>query len=160
MLKRILSASTTAAALMLLAAAPAQPSEGQKIQVKGEVIDTWCYFSGVMGGPESVVGTAHHTCALWCAAGGIPVGILADDGTVYMVIKWEGNGDVAGENLLHVQSHEVEAEGILHERDGMKYLIVEKVIRDNGIVNLNHEDFGVIPGFAIPKKVVNAVTGG
>ena len=159
MIKRLLAAAATTATLALLGAS-AHSAEGQQIQVKGEVIDTWCYFSGVMGGPESVVGTAHHTCALWCAAGGIPVGILAEDGTVYMVIKWEGNGDVAGENLLHVQSHEVEAEGILHERDGMKYLIVEKVIRDNGIVNLNHEDFGVIPGFAIPKKVVNAVTGG
>ena len=150
MLKRILSA---AAALMVLIAAPAHASDGQNVHVKGEVIDTWCYFSGVMGGPESVVGTAHHTCALWCAAGGIPVGILADDGTVYMVIKWEGNADVAGGTLLTVQSHEVEAEGIVHERDGMKYLIVEKVIRDNGIVNLSHEDFGVVPGFAIPKSV-------
>lgn len=152
MLKRFLAATATAATFALLGAS-AQGAEGQKVQVKGEVIDTWCYFSGVMGGPEAVVGSAHHTCALWCAAGGIPVGILADDGTVYMVLKWEGNGDVAGENLLHVQSHLVEAEGILHERDGINYLIVEKVINDNGIVNLNHEDFGVIPGFAIPKSV-------
>ncbi len=152
MLKRILATTATVATLTLMGAS-AQGAEGKQIQVKGEVIDTWCYFSGVMGGPEAVVGSAHHTCALWCAAGGIPVGILADDGTVYMVLKWEGNGDVAGENLLHVQSHEVEAEGILHERDGIKYLIVEKVINDNGIVNLNHEDFGVTPGFAIPKSV-------
>ena len=69
---------------------PSASRRPERVQVKGEVIDTWCYFSGVMGGPESVVGSAHHTCALWCAAGGIPVGILADDGTVYMVIKWEG----------------------------------------------------------------------
>ena len=56
----------------------------EKIKVKGEIIDTWCYFSGVMGGPEAVTGSAHHTCALWCAAGGIPVGVLAEDGTVYV----------------------------------------------------------------------------
>ena len=130
---------------------PVQAAE--KITVTGEAIDTWCYFSGVMGGPKSVVGSAHHTCALWCAAGGIPVGVLAKDGTVYMVIKWKGEGDVVGKTIMRVQSHEIEAEGILHKRDGVNYLIVEKVIDDNGITNLNHEDFGVIPGFAIPKSV-------
>ena len=148
MLKRLI-----AAAALAMLAGPASSADGERVQIKGEVIDTWCYFSGVMGGPDSVVGSAHHTCALWCAAGGIPVGILAEDGTVYMVLKWEGNGDVAGDTLLTVQSHEVEADGIVHERDGIKYLIVEKVINDNGIVNLNHDDFGVTPGFAIPKSV-------
>ena len=142
-----------AGVLTALLAGPALAADGEKVQVKGEIIDTWCYFSGVMGAPESVTGSAHHTCALWCAAGGIPVGVLAEDGTVYMVLKWEGNGDVAGDTLLRVQSHEIEAEGILHKRDGVNYLIVEKVIADNGIVNQNHDDFGVVPGFAIPKSV-------
>jgi hypothetical protein len=143
----------TAAALALCVAGPAIAAEGEKITVKGEMIDTWCYFSGVMGSPESVTGSAHHTCALWCAAGGIPVGLLAEDGTVYMVLKWEGNADVAGETLMKVQAHEIEAEGILHKRDGINYLIVEKVVADNGIVNQNHDDFGVVPPFAIPKSV-------
>ena len=141
------------AALALGLAGTAMAAEGERVQVKGEVIDTWCYFSGVMGSPEAVVGSAHHTCALWCAAGGIPVGLLAEDGTVYMVLKWEGNGDVAGDTLLSVQSHEITADGILHKRDGVNYLIVEKVVADAGITNQNHEDFGVIPGFAIPKSV-------
>ena len=146
---RRLAAATLAACL----AGPALAADGERVQIRGEVIDTWCYFSGVMGGPESVVGSAHHTCALWCAAGGIPVGVLAEDGTVYMVLKWEGSGDVAGDTLLKVQSHEIEADGIVHERDGIKYLIVEKVITDHGITNQNHDDFGVTPGFAIPKNV-------
>lgn len=142
-----------AAACAVLLGGPALAAEGERIQVKGEIIDTWCYFSGVMGAPESVVGSAHHTCALWCAAGGIPVGVLAEDGTVYMVLKWEGQADVTGDTLLSVQSHEIVADGILHERDGVNYLIVEKVVADNGIMNLTHEDYGVIPGFAIPKSV-------
>ena len=130
---------------------PALAAQGERVRVTGEMIDTWCYFSGVMGGPDAVVGTAHHTCALWCAAGGIPVGLLADDGTVYMVIKWEGSADVAdGETLLRVASHRLTAEGIAFERDGIHYLVVEKVIEDEGIVNLSHEDYGVTPPFAFP----------
>ena len=57
-------------------------AKGKTIEITGEIIDTWCYMSGVMGGPEAVTGSAHHTCALWCAAGGIPVGVLAEDGTI------------------------------------------------------------------------------
>jgi hypothetical protein len=146
MLKRL--ALGTAFALTAL---PALAAEGERVQVTGEMIDTWCYFSGVMGGPDAVVGSAHHTCAMWCAAGGIPVGMLADDGTVYMVIKWEGSADVAdGETLLSVQSHRLTADGIHYRRDGIDYLLVEKVVADEGITNRNHEDYGVVPGFAFP----------
>ena len=134
-----------------LSIGPALAAQGERVRVTGEMIDTWCYFSGVMGGPDAVVGTAHHTCALWCAAGGIPVGLLADDGTVYMVIKWEGSADVAdGETLLRVASHRLTAEGIAFERDGIHYLVVEKVVEDEGIVNLSHEEYGVTPPFAFP----------
>ena len=134
-----------------LSSGPALAAQGERVRITGEMIDTWCYFSGVMGGPDAVVGTAHHTCALWCAAGGIPVGLLADDGTVYMVIKWLGSADVAdGETLLSVQSHRLTADGIHYERDGIHYLVVEDVVEDEGIVNLSHEDYGVTPPFAFP----------
>jgi hypothetical protein len=134
-----------------LSSGPTLAAQGERVRVTGEMIDTWCYFSGVMGGPDAVVGTAHHTCALWCAAGGIPVGLLADDGTVYVVIKWQGSADVAdGETLLSVQSHRLTADGIAYERDGIHYLVVEDVVEDEGIVNLSHEDYGVTPPFAFP----------
>ena len=44
-----------------LAALPAFAAEGERMQVTGEMIDTWCYYSGVMGGPDATLGTAHHT---------------------------------------------------------------------------------------------------
>ena len=56
-------------------------AQAKAIEIKGEVIDTWCYFSGVMGGEDAVIGSAHHTCALWCAAGGIPVGVRTEVGS-------------------------------------------------------------------------------
>ena len=148
---RYLALSAAVALATLPAPLSAQVTEGERVQVTGEMIDTWCYFSGVMGGPDAVVGSAHHTCAIWCAAGGIPVGMLADDGTVYMVIKWQGSADVAdGKTLLNVQSHRLTADGLHYVRDGINYLVVEDIVADEGIVNLSHEDFGVTPPFAFP----------
>ena len=136
----------------LASAAPGMAAEGERIQIRGEIIDTWCYFSGVMGGPDSVTGSAHHTCALWCSAGGIPVGLLGEDGEVYMVLKI-GNDDqsASGDTQLRLASHEIVADGMLYKRDGLNYLVVEEVVEDLGITNLNHEDYGVIPPFAIPN---------
>ena len=147
----------TLALAALLAAAPlgALAAEGERVTIRGEAIDTWCYFSGVMGGPDAVVGSAHHTCALWCSAGGIPVGLLGEDGQVYMVLKLEGDTNSnGGDTQLHFASHTITADGMLYKRDGINYLVVAEVVTDDDIVNLNHEDYGTVPPFAIPKSAL------
>lgn len=132
-------------------AAPAVPL----ITVTGEILDTWCYLSGVMGPPDAVSGSAHHTCAVWCAAGGIPVGLRTDDGTLYMVLKLEGASSVDGNpRILSIQANRVTARGQAYSRDGLNYLVVDRVVEDLGLVNLNHTNFGVVPPFVIPDDVV------
>ena len=143
----ILSASA-----LLASTVSSWAAEGKPISVKGEIIDTWCYMSGVMGPPDTVVGSAHHTCALWCSAGGIPVLLLAEDGIVYMVLKIEDDSQLAGgSGALRMAAHVIEADGMLYERDGLNYLIVNEVIADLDIQNLTHEDYGHVPQFAIRK---------
>lgn len=147
---RLVFQLATAAALTLAPFA-VQAAEGTRIQVKGEIIDTWCYFSGVMGSPDAVIGSAHHTCALWCSAGGIPVGLLAEDGTVYMVMKIESDDQLAGgDTALRLAAHTIEADGMHYERDGLNYLVVSSVVSDLDIQNLNHNDYGNVPPFSIP----------
>lgn len=134
-----------------LMAAPAFAA-GEEITIRGEFIDTWCYFSGVMGGPDAVQGTAHHTCAIWCSAGGIPVGMLAEDGTVYMILSIEGDDqNASGQRQLDLASHVATVDATLYARDGLNYITIDTIVEDEGIVNLNHVDFGVVPGFAIPN---------
>ena len=131
--------------------APLAATASERIQVTGEIIDTWCYYSGVMGGPDAVVGSAHHTCALWCSAGGIPVGLLAEDGTVYMVLKIAQDASSAsGDTQLSLAAHTVTADGIHYERDGLNYLVVNEVVSDMDIVNSTHVDYGNVPGFSFP----------
>ena len=132
-----------AAALALLASAPvAVAASGERVRVSGEVIDTWCYITEIM----HPLGTAHHQCAVWCAAGGIPVGIRGDDGKVYMVLKLEDDTtNVANPAVLKIQTHRVTVDGDLYKRDGINYLLVSKVVGDEGIVNRNHDEYDIQP---------------
>ena len=131
----------------------ANSATGKEVEIKGEVIDTWCFFSGVMGGEDAVVGTAHHTCALWCAAGGIPVGVLTEEGDVYMVLKLEGeNPQAQTDSIMEIQSDIITAKGVHHVRDGVNYIVVEKIVANDGITNLNHLDYGSVPPNSFPKK--------
>ena len=126
----------------LLALPPAQAATPKRVQITGEVIDTWCYVTEIM----FALGTAHHQCAVWCAVGGIPVGVLGEDGKVYMVLKIEGDAtSVANPKVVTIQTHQIKVDGDLYERDGVNYLIVNQVADDNGIVNLTHEDYGIQP---------------
>ncbi len=140
---------------VVLALAPVKAwaaADGLAVTVKGEFIDTWCYFSGVMGGTDAVVGSAHHTCAMWCSAGGVPVGLLGEDGKVYMVLKIEtDDASNGGDTQLSLASDTVTADGMLYQRDGLNYLVITKIISNEGITRLTHADYGVVPDFAIPE---------
>jgi hypothetical protein len=48
--------------------------------VSGEVIDLACYFDSGACGPE------HAACATMCIASGLPVGLKAKDGAIYVLI--------------------------------------------------------------------------
>lgn len=129
-------------AILFMGVAGAEAATPKRVQITGEIIDTWCYVTEIMFSE----GTAHHQCAVWCAIGGVPVSILDKNGKVYMVLRVEGDdNNVANPKIVTIQSHKVVVDGDLYERDGVNYLLVNKVADDKGIVNLTHEDYGVQP---------------
>ncbi len=137
MLKYLLGAALLGA--MLPAPANAQSA---RVQVKGELVDTWCSVTGIM----FAAGTAHHLCAVWCAVGGIPVSIKDADGNYYMILRIaEDDESASNPRFVKIMSHEVTVDGELIERDGTKYLFVTQVRDDQGVVNLTHEDNGIQP---------------
>ncbi|WP_051284455.1 hypothetical protein [Nisaea denitrificans] len=114
----------------------------KRIRVEGELIDTWCYVTEIM----YARGSAHFQCAVWCAVGGIPVSVRADDGTLYVVLRVEDDSqNVSNPAMIRIQSHRVTVDGDMIERDGVKYLLVTQVADDKGIVDLTHEKFGIQP---------------
>jgi hypothetical protein len=135
-----------ALAMVLAFAAPAtaQATRGQatRVQVTGEVVDTFCNVSEIM----FATGTAHYQCAVWCAIGGVPVSIRAKSGEIYMVLRIEEEeSNVSNPKLFTIMAREVTVDGDLIRRDGVNYLLVSRVATDQGIVNLTHEEHGIQP---------------
>jgi hypothetical protein len=60
-----------------------KPVEGKPITVTGEVIDLSCYLQVGKHGDK------HRDCGTKCAKNGQPVGLLAADGSVYMLMDEE-----------------------------------------------------------------------
>jgi anaerobic selenocysteine-containing dehydrogenase len=88
-MKRVIICATAALAVFSFGGfgGSAHAAAAKRVQLTGELIDTWCYVTEIMYGE----GTAHHQCAVWCAIGGIPVSILGEDGKVYVILKVEGD---------------------------------------------------------------------
>jgi hypothetical protein len=100
-----------------------KPIKGTVKTVVGEVIDISCYLQVGKHGDK------HKACGQKCAANGQPVGLLAADGSVYLLIDEEHDPRRDGltdfrksavENMANV----VTVNGTLTEVDGQKALYV------------------------------------
>lgn len=131
-----------ALALVSAVHAPAMAQDGKRVSITGEISDTWCSISGLM----FAKGTAHHQCAIWCALGGIPVSIRDASGQLYLILKIGDDEDsAANPKVARIATHEVSVDGELLERDGVKYLLVDRIADDKGIITMTHEEYGVQP---------------
>ena len=64
-----------------------------------------------------------------------------------MVLKLgDDSNNVANPKVLKIQTHRVTVDGELHKRDGINYIVVNKIVNDAGIVKQTHEDYGIQPG--------------
>ena len=59
--------------------------DSKPVTMTGEIIDLQCY----MQHPENATGMEHAKCAQACMARGLPIGFLADDGSVYLLVGAE-----------------------------------------------------------------------
>lgn len=87
--------------------------------VTGEILDMKCYMTSGEHGPS------HKDCALMCIKGGSPMGILADDGKVYLLV--EGKDEAAFEEAKKHAGDTVTITGTLSEKNGVQALIVNAV---------------------------------
>jgi hypothetical protein len=82
MLKRIFACTALLAACALpLAAQGHAATAGTEMTITGQVIDVNCNTTNGASGP------GHKACAVACAKAGVPLAVLASDGTIYMPVS-------------------------------------------------------------------------
>jgi len=91
-----------------------------KVTIKGEVLDLACYVAGEKKGP------GHKQCAAMCIKGGAPIGILTDDGKVYLVVENHSKPEPY-EKLKEFAAEKVSITGSLYQRGGLPGIVLESV---------------------------------
>jgi hypothetical protein len=82
MLNRILATTTVLALCALpLVAQGHMATAGNEMTITGQVVDLNCNTTNGASGPS------HKACAQACAKAGVPLGILASDGTIYLPVS-------------------------------------------------------------------------
>lgn len=95
-------------------------ADGESTSVKGEILDLACYISHDAHGDE------HAKCAEKCVKGGQPMGLLTEDGAVYVLFADHAD-DSAYKESQSFAGKMVEVTGPLAEKGGMKGITVHSV---------------------------------
>jgi hypothetical protein len=91
----------------------------QEIVVTGEVLDMTCYIASNLSGPD------HAKCAGDCIRSGLPAGIKAQDGKVYLLTG--GPGHSINAELAEYAGKTLTIKGRQTVRDGFAQLQVEEI---------------------------------
>jgi hypothetical protein len=90
--------------------------------VTGEVIDLSCYLHH----PATSRGTTHRKCAETCAKKGLPMGLLADDGSVVLLLENHANPKAYADAIAKA-ADTITVEGEKVTQGGMTGVVVEAV---------------------------------
>jgi len=116
------STTTVASSIM------GKPVEGKSTTVVGEIIDLSCYLQVGKHGEK------HRECGQKCIKNGQPVGLLTEDGTVYMLIDEEHDPRRDGltefrKQAVDLMAHVVTVHGTYTDVDGHKALYVQGSVK-------------------------------
>ena len=116
----LVAAAMTAAAAVIPAMAQHDHHAAKRLTVQGEILDMACFVAHESKGPK------HASCAAMCLKAGQPVGLLAKDGTVYLLFG-DHDDTSAFVKAKELAAKNVEIEGEAANRDGIKGIIVKSV---------------------------------
>jgi hypothetical protein len=120
MKKRLVGAlGITALCVLGALIAFAQP-KGDKVKVKGEVVDLWCYLEGGDRGAD------HKKCAIACAKAGNPIGLVTEKDEVYVMMGMKDH-QPGREVLIDKMADTVTVEGTLVKKGGVQVIYVSDV---------------------------------
>jgi hypothetical protein len=101
-----------------------KPVKGKAVSVVGEIVDLSCYLQVGKRGDK------HRDCGQKCIRNGQPVGLLAEDGTVYLLVDEEHDPRRDGltefrKAAIELMAHVVTVNGTQTEVGGQKAIFVQ-----------------------------------
>jgi hypothetical protein len=105
-----------------------KPVKGEPKTLTGEVIDLSCYLQVGKHGDK------HKACGQKCATNGQPIGLLLEDGSVYMVMDEEHDPRRDGmtelrKQLIENMANVVKVHGTLTDVEGQKSIYVQGSVK-------------------------------
>jgi len=108
-------------ALAVISAAPVTTKAAdESTTIKGEILDLACYAD------HGAQGEKHVACAQKCITSGLPVGIKAGDGKVYLVV---GEHKPLNKELAPEAGKTVTLKGKLVSKDGVNLLENAEIVK-------------------------------
>jgi hypothetical protein len=100
--------------------------EAPKLQtITGEVVDMGCYLS------KGERGASHKGCAQMCINNGMPMGLLTNEGKLYLLTLSHDNADPYNA-VKKMAAEQVSITGPVSDRDGIMSLTVQEVKQVSG----------------------------
>jgi hypothetical protein len=106
-------------ALLVIMSSAAVAADDKSVSIVGEIVDLHCYTSRGAHGEE------HAGCANACLSRDVPAGLLAPDGTLYLLVNEKSTS--VKEKVAGKAGKKVKATGKVVERNGMKVLQLASV---------------------------------
>ena len=101
--------------------------EGKKaskeMTVTGEVVEVSCYLAHGDKGK----GDAHQGCAEACAKAGSPLGVLTDNGKLYVSLLPDDHKTGPNAILMDHIGHKINATGVVRSKGGVTGMMITKV---------------------------------
>jgi hypothetical protein len=95
-------------------------SSGLSTTITGELVDLGCYLG------HGAKGAAHKDCAAKCISGGMPMGVLTPEGSLYLLTMSHSNADPFTK-AKGMAAETVKITGAVSKRDGMQAIEVDAV---------------------------------
>jgi hypothetical protein len=106
--------------LLLLSVSTFGQPKGEKVTVKGEVVDLWCYLEGGDRGAD------HKKCAVTCAKAGNPIGLVTDKDEVYVLMGIKDH-QPGKDIFIDKMAETVTVEGTLVKKGGTQVIYVSSI---------------------------------
>jgi hypothetical protein len=108
------------AALVSVAGIARTASAQEDITVSGEIVDLACYLAKGSRGPS------HKVCAQKCAERGIPIGVLTDDGKLFLLLE-DHSDEEPYEDAKKLAGETAEVKGKKFSKPGIDGLVVGEI---------------------------------